>query len=243
MTHYVLEGPESAPVLMFASSLGTTHEMWDPQAAALKGDFRVLRYDHRGHGGSPVPPGPYSIEDLAGDALALLDELGIARATFVGLSIGGAVAITAALRAPERFERLVLCSTAAHFPPPEQWAERAATVRAEGVAAVADAVLERWLTPDAPADLRERMRAMLVSTPPEGYAACCEALGGYDARGRLGALAMPVLAIAGDGDPTTPPAALQAIVDEVPDGRLHVLDGARHICNVERAEEFNHVIR
>ena len=243
MTHYVLEGPEQAPVLMFASSLGTTHEMWDPQAAALKRDFRVLRYDHRGHGGSPAPPGPYTIDDLAGDALALLAELGIERVTFVGLSIGGAVAITAALRTPERIERLVLCSTAGQFPPPEQWAERAATVRAEGVEAVADAALERWLTPEAPPELRERLRAMLVATPREGYAACCEALGGYDARERLGELAMPVLAIAGADDPTTPPAALQAIVDEVPDGRLHVIEHARHISNVERPEEFNRVLR
>jgi 3-oxoadipate enol-lactonase/4-carboxymuconolactone decarboxylase len=243
MNHYVLEGPGDAPVLLFASSLGTTHAMWDGQAAALRDDFRVLRYDHRGHGGSPVPPGPYAIEDLAGDALTLLDRLGIERATFVGLSLGGAVAITAALRAPERFEGLVLCSTAVHFPPPEQWTERAATVRADGVEAVADAALERWLTPEAPDGLRERLRAMLVSTPSEGYAACCEALGGYDARGRLGELAMPVLAIAGADDPTTPPAALQAIVDEVPDGRLQVIEHARHIANVEQPERFNRLLR
>ncbi len=243
MTHYVLEGPEDAPVLLFASSLGTTHAMWDPQAEALKDEFRVLRYDHRGHGESPAPPAPYTIDDLAGDALALLDRLGVERATFVGLSIGGAVAITAALQAPQRFERLVLASTAAHFPPPEQWKERAATVRAQGVEAVADAALERWLTPEAPDTMRQDLRAMLLSTPREGYAACCEALGGYDARNRLHELTMPVLAIAGADDPTTPPAALQAIVDAVPDGRLHVVDRARHISNVERAEEFNRVLR
>jgi 3-oxoadipate enol-lactonase len=243
MTHYVLEGPDHAPVLLFASSLGTTHAMWEPQAAALRDEFRVLRYDHRGHGGSPGPPGPYTIDDLAGDALALLDDLGIERATFVGLSIGGAVAITAALRQPHRFERLVLASTAAHFPPPEQWTERAATVRAQGVEAVADGALERWLTPEAPAELRERLRAMLLSTPREGYAACCEALAGYDARGRLGALTMPVVAVAGADDPTAPPPALQAIVDDVPDGRLHVIERARHISSVERAEEFTRVVR
>ena len=243
MIHHVIEGPQDAPVLMFAGSLGTTHAMWAPQAEALRDDVRVLRYDHRGHGGSEVPPGPYTMDDLAGDVLALLDELEIERVTFVGLSIGGAVATTTALRAPERIERLVLCSTAAHFPPPEQWAERAATVRSQGVGAIADAVLERWLTPEAPDELGERLRAMLVSTPREGYAGCCEALGGYDARGRLGALTMPVVAIAGADDPTTPPAALQAIVDAVPDGRLHVIENARHICNVERAEEFNRVLR
>jgi 3-oxoadipate enol-lactonase / 4-carboxymuconolactone decarboxylase len=240
--HHVIEGPEDAPVVLFASSLGTTHAMWDDQAAALRADSRVVRYDHRGHGGSPVPPGPYSVEDLADDALALLGRLAIERATFVGLSIGGAVAMTAALRAPERFERLVLCSTAAYFGPPEQWIERAETVRAEGVEAVAPAALERWLTPEAPPQLRERLKAMLLATPREGYAACAEALGGYDVRGRLGALRMPVLAIAGADDPTTPPAALQAIVDEVPHGRLHVIEHARHIANVERPEEFNRVL-
>jgi 3-oxoadipate enol-lactonase / 4-carboxymuconolactone decarboxylase len=242
MTHHVLEGPERAPVLVFASSLGTTHEMWDDQAAALRGEYRVLRYDHRGHGGSPVPPGPYTIDELAGDALSLLDRLGIERVTFVGLSIGGAVAMTAALRAPERIERLVLCSTAAHFGPPEHWTERAATVRTEGVEAVAPAALERWLTPEAPAPLRERLEAMLLATPREGYAACCEALAGYDLRGRLGGLRMPVLAIAGADDPTAPPATMQAIVDEIPGARLHVLDHARHIANVERPDAFNRAL-
>ena len=151
MTNYVLEGPELAPVVMFASSLGTTHEMWDAQAEAFTDEFRVLRYDHRGHGGSPAPPGPYTVDELAGDVLALLDELGIESVTFVGLSLGGAVGMTLALRAPERIERLALCCTSRQFGPPETWAERAATVRAEGVEAVADAALERWLTPEAPA--------------------------------------------------------------------------------------------
>jgi 3-oxoadipate enol-lactonase / 4-carboxymuconolactone decarboxylase len=237
--HHVLEGPEHAPVILFASSLGTTHAMWDDQAAALSREFRVLRYDHRGHGGSPVPPGPYTIADLAGDALALLDRLGIERVTFVGLSIGGAVAMTAALRAPERIERLVLCSTAAYFGPPEQWIERAATVRTDGVEAVAPAALERWLTPEAPPQHRDRLEAMLLATPREGYAACAEALGGYDVRGRLGARTMPVLAIAGADDPTTPPDTMQQVVDEIPGARLHVLESARHIANVERADAFN----
>ena len=241
--HHVIEGPEGAPAVLFASSLGTTHAMWDDQAAALRGELRVVRYDHRGHGGSPVPPGPYSIDDLADDALALLDRLEIERVAFVGLSIGGAVAMTAALRAPERIERLVLCSTAPYFGPPAQWIERAATVRAEGVEAVAPAALERWLTPEAPPGMRERLEAMLLGTPREGYAACAEALAGYDLRGRLGALAMPVLAIAGADDPTTPPAALQAIVDEVPHGRLQVIERARHISNVERPEAFSRLLR
>ena len=117
MNHYVLEGPEDAPVVLFASSLGTTHAMWDAQAAALRGEYRVLRYDHRGHGGSPAPPGPYTVDELAGDVLELLDHLGIERAAFVGLSLGGAVGMSLALRAPGAVERLALCCTSRQFGP------------------------------------------------------------------------------------------------------------------------------
>ena len=227
MNHYVLEGPETAPVVVFSSSLGTTHEMWDAQAAAFAGEYRVLRYDHRGHGGSPVPRGPYTIEELAGDVLELLDALGIGRVTFVGLSIGGAVGMSLALRAPERIERLALCCTSRRFGAPE---------------AVADAALERWLTPEAPAAMRERLRAMLVSTPPEGYASCAEALAGHDLRGALGALRMPVLAVGGDDDPAAPPDEVRAIAGEIPAARLHMIERARHLAVVERAEAFNAVL-
>jgi 3-oxoadipate enol-lactonase / 4-carboxymuconolactone decarboxylase len=242
MTNYVLEGPVLAPVVMFSSSLGTTNEMWEAQAAAFGDEFRVLRYDHRGHGGSPAPPGPYTIDELAGDVLKLLDELGIERVTFVGLSLGGAVGMTLALRAPERLERLALVCTSRQFGPPETWTERAATVRAQGVEAVADAALERWLTPEAPPGLRERLRTMLLSTPAEGYASCAEAIGGHDLRGALGAIRMPVLAVAGDGDPASPPQELAAIAEEIRGARLHVIERARHIAVAERADEFNRVL-
>jgi 3-oxoadipate enol-lactonase / 4-carboxymuconolactone decarboxylase len=242
VTYYRLEGPEQAPVVVLAGSLGSTHAMWDEQAAALAGEYRVLRYDHRGHGRSPVLPGPYTIDELADDALGLLDRLGIDTATFVGLSLGGAVAMAAALRAPERFERLVLCCTAAKFGPSEQWTDRAATVRESGVEAVAPAVLERWLTPDAPPAMRDRLEAMLLSTPSEGYAACCEAIAAHDLRGKLGGLEMPVLGIAGSDDPAAPPEWVRAIVDEVRGARLHLLEPARHIANVERADAFNRAL-
>jgi 3-oxoadipate enol-lactonase / 4-carboxymuconolactone decarboxylase len=242
MTHYVLDGPSDAPVVVLAGSLGSTHAMWDEQAAALAGEFRVLRCDHRGHGGSPAPPGPYTVDELAGDVLGLLDELGIERVAFVGLSLGGAVGQVLALRAPERIERLALCCTSSHFGPPDGWIERAATVRGGGVAAVAPAVLERWLTPDAPPAMRERLEAMLLSTDPEGYAACCEAIAAHDMRGQLGSLRMPVLTIAGSDDPATPPEWVAEIADEVPGARLHVLEGARHIANVEFAPAFNRLL-
>jgi 3-oxoadipate enol-lactonase / 4-carboxymuconolactone decarboxylase len=242
MTHHVIEGPDDAPVVALSGSLGSTHAMWDEQAAALAGEFRVLRIDHRGHGGSPSPPGPYTVDDLAGDVLALLDDLGIDRVAFVGLSLGGAVGQMLALRAPERIERLALCCTSSHFGPPEGWHERAATVRDGGIEAVAPAVLERWLSPAAPPALRERLQAMLLSIDPEGYAACCEAIAAHDVRGRLAALRMPVLAIAGSDDPATPPEWLEEIAGEVPGARLHVIDGARHIANVEYPQAFNRVL-
>jgi 3-oxoadipate enol-lactonase/4-carboxymuconolactone decarboxylase len=238
MTHHRLDGPDGAPVVAFASSLGTTHAMWDPQAAALSGDYRVLRYDHRGHGGSPAPPGPYSVGDLAGDVLSLLDELGIARATFVGLSLGGAVGQVLALRAPERVERLVLACTATHFGPPDPWQERAAAVRAGGMEAIVDSVLERWLTPEAPPEKFEHLRAQFLASDPEGYASCCEAIAAHDLRGRLGELRMPVLCIAGSDDPATPPVKLQEIADEVPGTPVRVLIPARHIANFELPDAF-----
>jgi 3-oxoadipate enol-lactonase / 4-carboxymuconolactone decarboxylase len=240
--HHRLEGPDGAPVVMLAGSLGTSMQMWDDQAAAFAAGHRVLRYDHRGHGGSPVPPGPYTMDELVDDVLALLDRLGIERVTFCGLSMGGAVGMTLALRAPERIERLVLCCTAMHLGPPEQWLDRAATVRDHGIEALAPTVLERWLTPSAPPEMVARLYSLLRSTPAEGYAGCCEAIAGYDVRGALGAVRAPTLAIAGAHDPATPPAELEAIVAEIPDARLHVLGGAAHLANVEQASAFNHAL-
>jgi 3-oxoadipate enol-lactonase / 4-carboxymuconolactone decarboxylase len=240
--HHVLEGPAGAPVVVFINSLGTTLEMWDGQAALLARRHRVLRYDQRGHGRSPVPPGPYTVPELAGDLIGLLDALEIERASLVGLSLGGAVAMTAALETPERVERVALCCTAMRFGEPGTWHERAAAVRAEGMGTVTPAVLERWLTPAAPPLLRERLEAMLLATPPEGYAACCEALAEHDLRGRLGAIRLPTLVIAGSDDPSTPPELLEAIAAEVPGARLDVIEGARHMANLEFAEPFDRAL-
>ena len=242
MTHYVVDGPEDAPVVVMASSLGTTHAMWDGQAAVLAGEFRVVRVDHPGHGGSPPPSGPITVDALAEGVLALLDRLGVERFAFVGLSLGGAVAMATALRAPERIDRLALCCTAMRFGDPDPWLERAATVRDRGVEAVAPGVLERWLTPAAPPAMRERLETMLLSSDPEGYARCCEAIAGHDVRGRLRELRVPVLAIAGSDDPATPPEWLEAIAGEAPGARLHVIEGARHIANVEFAAELDRVL-
>jgi 3-oxoadipate enol-lactonase len=226
-------------VIAFSGSLGTDLTMWMPQADPLGERFRVLRYDMRGHGGSPVPPGPYSMADLGADLLALLDRLGIERALLCGLSIGGMISMWAAAHAPERVERLLLCCTSARLGPPETWHERAATVRKQGVGAIADTVLERWFTPrfrEAHPDVVERMRAGLSATPREGYAGCCEAIAATDLRGDLPSITAPTLVIAADEDPSTPPEHGRLIADGIPGARFELVSGARHIVNIERAE-------
>src|ERR687893_1878891 len=244
--HYLLEGSEDAPVLVLSNSLGTTLDMWDEQAPALSERFRLVRYDHRGHGGSPVPPGPYTIEDLGGDVLALLDRLGIERVSFCGLSLGGMVGMWLASEVPRRVERLVLCCTSALLGPPETWERRAQTARKEGVDAIVDAVLERWFTPPFRASRPEILEwgaGMLRGTPAEGYAGCCEAIRDMDLTGRLGTIRAPTLVIAGADDPATPPAGhAEPIRDAIPDARLMVVPQAAHLGNVEQPEAFTRAI-
>jgi 3-oxoadipate enol-lactonase len=243
--HHRLDGPEDAPVLVLSNSLGTRHTMWDVQAPALVERFRLLRYDTRGHGQSDVPEGPYAIADLGQDVLALLDELGIERFSFCGLSIGGMTGIWLGINAPERVERLVLSSTAAHFPPADMWTERADTARSEGVAALADGALERWFTAGFferhPEEI-DRFRQMLDTTPGEGYASCCEAIRDMDPRDGLGGIRAPTLVIAGDEDPSTPPEKAEEIVAAVPGATLLLLEPARHIANVEQPRAFTEAL-
>ena len=235
---YELEGPPGAPVVLLANSLGTTVDLWAEQLPALAGRFRVLRYDHRGHGGSAVPPGPYAMAELGGDAVALLDALGIERASVCGVSLGGMVGMWVAAFAPERVERLVLCCTSARLGPPEAWAERAATVRSGGTAAVADGVLARWFTRafrERRPEVAERVRAMLLATPAEGYAACCEAIAAMDQRQAIGAIAAPTLVLVGANDPATPPEHGEEIAGRIARSRLVVVPDAAHLANVEQA--------
>lgn len=237
--HHTFAGPEEAGVVVLSNSLGTTLEMWEPQAAVLARDLRVLRYDMRGHGRSPVPETPYSIADLGADLVALLDRHGIERASLCGVSLGGMVSMWAAAHAPERVDRLVLCSTSAIMGPPESWTERAALVRREGMAAVADTVVARWFTPGFTAarpDVVAAIRAQLASTPPEGYAGCCEAIKDMDQRPDLPSITAPTLVIAAGGDPSTPPAHARTIAGLIPGARLEVLDRGAHLVNVEEPD-------
>jgi len=235
--HHQLEG-EGDRVVVLAGSLGSSLAMWDLQMPALADRLRVLRYDHPGHGQSPLSE-DRTVEALAAQLIGLLDDLGFAQVSFCGLSLGGAVGMRVALDAPHRIDRLVLCSTSARFSTPEFWDRRAEAVRSGGVEAVADEVLDRWFTPGL-SDVR-RYRDMLLSTPAEGYARCCEAVRDWNVRGALGAVRAPTLAIAGADDPSTPPDELRAIVNEIPDSRLTVLNG-RHLVNVEQADEFNEAL-
>lgn len=239
--HHVVDGPAGAPALVLSSSLGTTCELWEPQVAPLAERFRVVRYDRRGHGRSPVAAGATTIDDLGGDLVELLDELALERVSFCGLSLGGVVGMWLAVNAPERVERLVLCCTAASFAPRQGWVDRAATVRRDGVAAIADAVLGRWFRPsfqESHPDVVARFRALLVSTPAEGYAACCDALADADLTSRLGEIAAPTLVLTGADDPAVPPATGDALAAAIPDAVHTVVERAAHLANIEQPDAF-----
>lgn len=243
--HHLLEGPEEAPVLVMANSLGTTLRMWDEGAPALRERFRLLRYDHRGHGGSPVPPGLYTIEDLGRDALALLDRLGIERFSWCGLSIGGMVGMWLASEAPERVEGLVLCCTSALLGPRELWDERIRVARTEGMDALVDSVVVRWFTPEffsVHPETVEKAAAMLRGTDPEGYAGCCAAIRDMDLRDRLGQIRAPTLVISAAEDPATPPEHGELIRDSIPGASFEVIPGASHLANIEQPEAVTRAI-
>ncbi|HKF81118.1 MAG TPA: 3-oxoadipate enol-lactonase [Thermoleophilaceae bacterium] len=237
--HHRLDGPADAPPLVLSNSLGTSFEMWEEQLRALAGRFRVLRYDQRGHGRSPAPPGPYTVADLAGDVLELLDRLNLERVSFCGTSLGGMSGMWMAINAPQRVDRLALCCTSAHLGPREMWAERAATVRAEGMEAIADAQLERWFTPEfreSGSEAVERTRRGLLAASPEGYASCCEAVAELDLRAQLGSIRTPTLVIAADDDPATPPEHGRQVADSIDGARSVLVERARHLAVVERPE-------
>jgi 3-oxoadipate enol-lactonase len=226
------DGPADAPVLVLPNSLGTTRELWEPQVETFARTFCVLRFEHRGAG---------SMEELARDALGLLDELGLDHISWCGLSLGGMVGMWLGAHAAERVDALVLACTSARVPAPEVYGERAATVRAQGIEPIADAVVARWFTAETfreHPELPARFRAILVSTPPADYAACCEALAGWDFRNDLDDVAVPTLVIAGDEDEATPAADTDLLAERIPSAQRVTLAGAGHLANLERPREF-----
>ncbi len=244
--HHELAGPPGAPAVLLGGSLGTSLEMWAGQLP-LAAHLRLVRFDHRGHGASPVPAAPYEIADLGRDVLELMDRLELETASYCGLSIGGMVGMWLGAHAPERIDRLVLLCTSAHLPPPSAWRERAEAVLGAGsVEPIADRVLERWLTPEFAQrhpGVRAGLRAMLVATPAAGYAGCCGAIERMDLRAELARITAPTLVISGSEDPATPPEHQRTIAEAIPGARHETVGPAAHLAAVERPEAVNDLTR
>jgi 3-oxoadipate enol-lactonase len=239
--HYQLDGPDGAPAIVLSNSLGTTLEMWTPQLEALSSQYRVLRYDTRGHGSSTLPEGATFIDDLGRDVLALLDALEIERAHFCGISMGGLTGQWLGVHAPQRLNKLIVCNTAARVGTLEGWQARAQLVRNSGMEEVAAGAAERWFTTDFimhKPGIVELLVRQLRNSPPPGYAACCDALGAADLRGLIKDISVPTLVIAGAYDPVTTVHDAEYIASKVKGARVTKL-AASHLSNVEAAAGFN----
>lgn len=243
--YFELEG-RGETTLMFANSLGTSLDMWAPQFEALSTEFRILRYDNRGHGRSNPNDRPADIADLASDAHAILDETGINKVHFVGLSLGGLIGQYLALSNPERLLSLTLCATAANFAPAEAWEQRAIKALDEGIEPFVAISRERWFTPDfnrsSPYVVESSME-QLRQVDPASYAACCRVLRDADLRTRIAAIDLPVHLIAGESDPSTPPAALEAIRACVRGSSMTIIKNAAHLLNIQQPAEVSSLIR
>jgi 3-oxoadipate enol-lactonase len=236
---YSSEGADSAPLLVLSGGLGTTTAMWDAQIPSFAQRYRVLRIDHPGHGGSPIPETPVSVEGIGRAIVALLDRLGIGRASFCGVSLGGMVGQWLGANAPQRIEGLVLACTGAALGTPELYRERAELVRREGVEVVVDGARERWFT----APFRETPKAQRIidelrTIPPEGYAACCEAVGDFDFRGELERIERPTLVLYGEHDSVTSPGTIDELATGIPHARKVCVAGAAHLANIEQPAAF-----
>jgi 3-oxoadipate enol-lactonase len=243
-THHVVEGPADAPAVLLAHPLGVTLRLWDEAAARLRERFRVVRYDVRGHGGSDVPRGPYTLGQMADDARALLDDLGVRRAHVVGMSMGGCIAMALAVAHPDRVASLVLCDTTACYGPAvaPMWEDRIRVAETQGITReLVERTMAIWFT----AEYRERQRevvdrvaAMLAATDPHGYAASIRAIGWADQRDAIRAIRAPTLVVVGERDPGTPVAMAREIHERIANSRLLVLPGAMHCSPVEAAADF-----
>ncbi|WP_434445595.1 3-oxoadipate enol-lactonase [Lentzea sp. E54] len=242
--HYAADGPGDAEVLVLGPSLGTDLGLFDAQVAAFADRRRVIRFDLRGHGGSPVVPGPYSIADLASDVVELLDHLGVREFHYLGVSIGGAIGQWLALHS-DRLSTLTVCASAARFADPPQWPVRAATVRSEGTSVIVPSRLGTWFTESfgsrEPAEAA-RLLDMLRATSAEGYAGCCEAIGEFDVRSELGRITVPTLVLAGADDPASPPELVREIADGIPGARFEVVADSAHLLTAERPEIVNSLV-
>ena len=244
-THYTVAG--SGPWLVLGHSLACDHTMWAPQIAALSPQYRVLAYDTRGHGRSDAPAGPYTLDMLADDLKALLDGLGIAQCHYAGLSMGGMIGQTFALKYPDVLRTLTLADTTSAYPPEgaAMWADRIKTAREKGMAALVEGTLGRWFTAafrqSHPGEI-DRVSKLILGTPVEGYAGCGAAISRIDVTARLREIAAPVLVICGDQDGGTPPAMSHQIQQARSGTELFIIRDASHISNLEKPEAFTHVL-
>jgi len=243
--HHDVRGKADGPVLVFSNSLGTDFRIWDEVAAALGARYRIVLYDKRGHGLSEATPAPYRLEDHVGDLSALLDHLGVTEAAVVGLSVGGLIAQGLAAARPDLVKMLVLCDTAHKIGTPEMWNARIDTVTDKGIAAMADAIMERWFTPSYRVPENADFvgyTAMLTRTTVDGYAGTCAALRDADLTESTRALNMPVLCVVGDQDGSTPPELVRSTADLIEGARFEVIEGAGHIPCVEQPDATIRVI-
>ena len=242
--HVEVEGPADAPVLMMCNSLGTDLHMWDPQAPAFAKQFRLVRYDRRGHGKSGVPTGPYTMEMLGRDALAVMDGLGLRQVNWCGLSMGGMVGQWLGANAPERINRLILSNTHSYYPDKAMWDDRIKFARDKGLAAAVEPTMERWFTKEFRERAPERiavMRAMFLKTQLDGFIGCCEAVRNMDMRDAHARITAPTLVIVGKKDPATPPEAGKEIQSRIKGAKLAELDAA-HISNFEQPQAYTDTV-
>lgn len=245
--NYTLDGPPQAPVVTLSHSLATDLSMWDPQMATLTARYRVLRYDTRGHGGTDAPAGPYTLDQLATDAKALLSALGIPRTHWIGLSMGGMIGQTLALGSPGLFASLSLCDTSSRIPAEAKplWVERIKTAQTQGMEPLVEPTINRWFTAPfvaAHKDLVDRVRAMIRATKPAGYAGCCHAISALDLTDKLAAIKLPTLIVVGEEDQGTPVAASRTMHEKIAGSDLVIIKSASHLSNVEQPTEFTRAI-
>jgi len=243
--NYRVEGPEGAPWVIFSNSLATDLSMWDDQAAALKKSFRVLRYDHRGHGGTEAPAGRYNFDLLVADVVGLFDALSIKRAHFVGISMGGMTGLALAQKHPERVEKLAACDCGPASSPAssQQWEERIALAQKEGMEPLVMATAKRWFPPEFPesSPAFQKALAMIRATPVNGFIGCAGALANYDLRPGLPGIKAPTLLIVGTKDATVP--GIKAINAAIPGSKVVELEGAGHLSNLEQPDAFTRALQ
>ncbi|MGI5119772.1 alpha/beta fold hydrolase [Marinactinospora thermotolerans] len=242
---YRFDGPRHAPVVLLLPHLGAKWSMWEPQMPDLTRDLRVLRVNHRGHGGSPAPQGAYSVAELGGDLLALLDTCELERFSVIGAGLGGMLATWLAAREPDRVHRLALLATSAWAPPARRWQRLASQTRAGGTVAVVEEVTRSWFTPafvDRRPDILARMVEEFESVDRQGYAGCCDALAEGDQRAALSRVRAPTVVVSAAHDPVLPPGHGRRLSNGIPGARFEVVSGAAHLVNVERADRVNELL-